>query len=146
MGASSCRTINNAWARQGNAGPKQRHLIVSLGQSYSHTRGGGGGGRHSGMLVLHEGMFVQIRVSSCQTQTTMWPDTGECLCQTIQCSSHTRKLPRNEHQSISATARNTCHRQRNHSTRQRHPLATQQGVLVPDKGMLNLCKCIYLTP
>ena len=141
-GASSCLTINNAWARHGNAGPNQRHLIVSLGQSYSQTRGPD----TLECLCYMKECLLQIRVSSCQTRTIMWPSTGECLCQTIKCSSHTRKLPRNANKSVSVTAWNACHKQSNHSTRQRHPVATQQGVLVPDQGMLNRCKCIYLRP
>ena len=36
--ASSCQTLNNVWAMQKNAGPKQGQLVDSFGQSYSRTR------------------------------------------------------------------------------------------------------------
>ena len=38
MGAPSCHTINNTWAMQRDAGPKQWRLVDSLVQSYSRTR------------------------------------------------------------------------------------------------------------
>ena len=70
-GASSCHTIYNAWARHRNAGPKQGHLIDSLGQSYSRTRGA----CTREWLYYMKECLLQTRMSSYQMRTIMWPDT-----------------------------------------------------------------------
>ena len=126
-GASSCHTIYSAWAMQMNAGPKQRRLILSWRQSYSRT---------SGACMQECLYYMQECVSSCQTRTIMWPDTRDCLCQTMECSSHTQKLSFNAAGNACARTGGACHRQSNYSTKVKHPRATQQGVLVADKGVL----------
>jgi len=80
--------------------------------------------------------YMQECVSSCQMLAIMWPDTRECLCQTMECSSHTQKLSFNAAGNAWARVGDACYIPGNYSTKVRHPRATQQGVLVPDKGVL----------
>ena len=138
MGASSCRTINNAWARQGNAGPKQRHLIVSLGQSYSQTRGGATLGnacstwrnvrsdkgvllsnadnhvaRHRRMLVPDNTVLISYKEASPQRTSKYFGHCTEHLPQATQ-SFHQTKA------SSCHTTGGACARQRNAEPVQMH--------------------------
>lgn len=120
---SSCHTTGIAWARQRNAGPKQGHLFNSLGQPYPRALGP----YTLECLCYMEGCLLQTGASSCQMQTIMWPDTGECLCQWVEFSSRAKRSSYHTTGSAYARPENAWHRHCQHSRRHKHPFPTQSG-------------------